>query len=402
MAKNSAALGASSIFALAIGVCGCATKADVEALRHPTLPPTSVALSDPGEQLFRNVAIYEITGAPEFRLFDGNDLYTTRPTRADVARMLRTWLNNADIAATDVAHAKYLLSIRFEDLHGPDVIFFTDKHADSRTRYIITDARTGEVVFDQTYESNFRARMPGVTPEMVRAGIVGGILGGVVSRVTNDASEQYSGLGAVAGIGPIAGAHANAWAATHQATLWDLPGSEDENWPSVESSILSHFEMSVLHGVVIGGLTAFSGDDSDHRIGDVKAGTLGAISGGLSAFIGAEPIGKRPDHFDSPDMIGPWGFGNLGGTQRRHLAVHGMMLQNFDKFLFGLSEHGFLKIRQAVPCTDLNPNAEKHGYGVAIVMETRTAVGYDCPVDPHARSRTSSIAYSQLTDIPNR
>jgi hypothetical protein len=82
--------------ALCIAVSACATHADLQALRRPELPPRFVALADSTTVLHRSVALYDINGAPEFRLFDGNGIIATRPTRADVAHMFGAWLANAD------------------------------------------------------------------------------------------------------------------------------------------------------------------------------------------------------------------------------------------------------------------------------------------------------------------
>ena len=180
----------------ATAVSACATQEDVRTMRRPPLPPGFVALASQGEKLHKGIAIYEINGAPEFKLFDEGDVYTTRPTRRQVRNYLNSWLLEADLLSEDVAHARYLLTVTFEELSGPDVVWFTDKRASAKVRYRIEHARTREVIFDRTFDSAFRARFPGVTEEMVRSAISQGLTGSAVGALANDMSnEQIAKIG---------------------------------------------------------------------------------------------------------------------------------------------------------------------------------------------------------------
>lgn len=173
--------------ASALCVTACASTEDVRALRHPVLPPTYVAVADRGTPLHENVAVFEIIGAPEFVLFDGGDVITTRPTRADVTSMLNSWLDDADMRADNLREADYLLSVTFVDLHGPNVIPFTDKNANASVHYMLERRmcrqlrQTNCVAFEGTYDARLQARMPGVTPEMVRTAIDAGIVGAAIA-----------------------------------------------------------------------------------------------------------------------------------------------------------------------------------------------------------------------------
>lgn len=165
----------------------CASTEDVRALRRPVLAPTYVAIADRGTPLHENVAVYEIIGAPEFVLFDGGDIVTTRPTRADVMALFNTWLDDADMRADTLREADYLLSVTFVDLHGPNVIPFSDKNADATVHYVLERRmcrqlrQTNCVAFEGTYDARLQARMPGVTPEMVRIAIDAGIVGAAIA-----------------------------------------------------------------------------------------------------------------------------------------------------------------------------------------------------------------------------
>jgi hypothetical protein len=166
------------------------------------------------------------------RWFDGEAVYTTRPTRADVTQSVSQWLYNAEMLAPTIGEADYLLTLRFEDLHGPDVIWFTDKHARATVHYTLTCQRAhrvrprmnygeqqsrctapGQVIFTGAYEAQLQMRMPGVTPEMVRAGIASGVLSAVLAPEIRDSGEVVAsaiGLGAILGDASARGVGTNA------------------------------------------------------------------------------------------------------------------------------------------------------------------------------------------------
>ncbi|HVY85406.1 MAG TPA: hypothetical protein VG943_09755 [Caulobacterales bacterium] len=353
--------GAAAMCAL---VAGCASHDDIRALRRPTLPPTYVALADRQSTLRESVAIFEIDGAPEYRLFDGAAVITTRPTRADVNHMLRDWLSAADMLAPDVRHARYLLSVSFEDLHGGDIIPFTDKHAAARVRYTLTDMHTREIMFEQTYDASMQARMPGVTPEMVRMGIASGLIGAALAPSIRD-SDHSEAWSAVAG--GLLGSASATDSASHDTLLWDWPEAVLETAPRVADGL----------GIgMVGGALAESDDAVDAGTSDRKARWIGGATGATIGFLAAAPAGRPPEHWDSTSTIGAF-----DGTMRRRQAVRGMMRQNFDRFLFGLDQAHLIRVRRAVTCDELNP----HGYGVALISATEDAVGYDCPTPPRRR-----------------
>lgn len=215
-------------------LAACASTEDVRALRRPVLPPTYVAIADLGTPLHDNVAVYEIIGAPEFVLFDGGDVITTRPTRADVTSMLNTWLDDADMRAENLREADYLLSVTFVDLHGPNVIPFTDKNADASVHYVLERRmcrqlrQTNCVAFEGTYDARLQARMPGVTPEMARAAIAAGLVGAAIADDAADTdfvAARWEGAAYGAALGFVAAAPTG-----HPVEHWDdtdAPGAFD-------------------------------------------------------------------------------------------------------------------------------------------------------------------------------
>jgi len=360
---TSRALGAVSL-ALAALAAGCATEADERALRRPALPPAHVALAERHEALFRSVAIYEVLGAPEFRLFDGDDLITTRPTRRDVVRTLSAWLSEAELLAPDLASAHYLLTVNFEGLRGPDVIPFTDKHARANVRYTLTDLRTRAIVFDGDFESAFQARMPGVTEEALRAAIAGGVLGAIGVGLINDGHDEIDAQAAMIGLGPGVGAGAARFASEHEGLL--------NAWPVLRFP--DRFEDGADRGLVLGLAGAVLAEISPGNLSEVEAGMLGGAVGALSGLAGAASIGLPPEHFDSKEAIGAF-----DGTRRRRDAVHWMMRQSFDHFLWGLDSADL--IRPAVACSDLNGD----GPHQAVLLSTADAIAWNCSVRPQRR-----------------
>jgi hypothetical protein len=254
------------------------------------------------------------------------------------------------------ACSPYLLSITFEELHGGDVVPFSDKVASARVHYVLNDARTGERLFDQTFEASLQARMPGVTQEMVRAAIASGIIGALIAPEVRDASDPAA---SAEGAGGILGADSAAWASEHETTVWDWPEAVIEAAPRV------------VEGLGIGLAGATLANNVDASTSDPAARWTGGAIGAGIGFLAAAPTGRPPEHWDSAQTAGAF-----GGTERRHQAVRGMMEQNFDRFLFGLDQQGLLHIRRAVTCDELNPG----GISVAFITETSDSVAYDCPI----------------------
>lgn len=351
----------SAMFMVGAAACAlataCASTEDVRALRRPTLPPTQVALADPHTRLYESIAIYEINGVPEFRLFDGGSVITTQPTRADVASLFSAWLDAADMLAPNIHESRYLLSLSFDDVRGPDVIWFTDKHARATVTYTLSDRRTREPLFTGTYEAHLQARMPGVTPEMVRAGIASGLLGAALGPAVRDSNDIVANA---AGLGALLGVDSAAFASSHDTLLWD--------WPEMVAETLPRLASGFVTGAVTGALVA---DGGDAFASDQAVRWRGAGAGALIGTLAAAPTGRRVEHWDSTETLGAF-----DGTQRRGQAVRGMLRQNFNRFLFGLAERDLLHIRDAVSCSELNP----YGYGSALITRTQDAVGYNCPI----------------------
>jgi hypothetical protein len=328
------------------------------------MPPSQVALSDPGTTLHQNISIYEILGAPEFRLVDGGGLVTTRPTREDVAYMLRSWLGDADMLSPSIARSHYLLTVQFEELHGPNVVPFTDKHASATVNYVLTERASGRIVFNQTYSAQMQARMPGVTPEMVRAALGGAVYGAVLGPEIADSVDRDERIANAGLAGAFAGLASAGFAADHDTLLWD--------WPVAVAEALPRLGRGAGGGLIIGALAA----DAEDGVSDARASRIGAWAGGTIGFFAAAPTGRGPENMHSIETRG-----SFWGTERSEQAVNGMMRQHFNQFLVGLDSMGMLNIRSAVACEELNPG----GVGMAYISTTADSVGYDCPRS--ARSR---------------
>ena len=125
---------------------GCASQETVQALREPSLPPVAVLKAEQGGKLYRNISIQEIEGAPEFRWFDGGAVLTTRPTRSQVQDRLTVLLDRADLTAPSRLDSTYMLYVKFDDLHGPDMWVGSDKLATARIHFRLVEWRTGKLV----------------------------------------------------------------------------------------------------------------------------------------------------------------------------------------------------------------------------------------------------------------
>lgn len=413
-----------SVSALCAAAGACATSEDMRTLRRPVLPETHVALADHRSPLYRNVAVYEVLDVPEVRWFDGAAVYTTRPTRRDVTRSVNQWLHHADMLAPTIGEADYLLTLRFEDLHGPDVIWFTDKYARATVHYTLTCQRPhrvrqrinygqqqsectapGQKIFEGAYEAQLQMRMPGVTPDMVRAGIASGVLSAMLAPEIRDSGEMVAsaiGLGAILGDASARGVGNDAF----NHNLDDVLDMLALSWEPLEE--IPGFDVLESFGVFGAGLIVGAdrgqnnppydtdrlraawggayiasgiavGDENDFFRGDPQTRWLGGAGGALIGMNGAAPVGRPVEEWDAPNAIGAF-----DGTLRRHQAVRGMLRQNFNRFLFGLQSVDLLRIREAVPCADLNPN----GYGPAVFSATADLVGYDCPLPRQAVRRT--------------
>jgi hypothetical protein len=200
--------------------------------------------------------------------------------------------------------------------------------------------------------------MPGVTPEMVRAAVDGAVFGALLGPEINDIVDDNERAAAGGLAGALAGAGGAAFAAGHDTLLWD--------WPTAVLETLPRVGDGAGGGLLFGALVT----DNEDNLTDGEARRRGAWAGGAIEFFAAAPTGRKPENMDSIETRGAF-----WGTDRREQAVTGMMRQHFNRFLVGLEAAGYLDIRNAVSCDELNPN----GVGVAYIAVTRDSVGYDCP-----------------------
>jgi hypothetical protein len=195
--------------ATTILVAGCASQSELREQRRPPLPPMAVVKATPGGPYYHNISIEEVYGAPEFRLFDGGGLITTRPTHKDVLEVYEDDLNRADLLASDRLSSEYMLYVKFESLRGPNVWIFTDKQASARIMFHLVRWRTGDVVKSEQVEIAYDSKFPGLTPREAVASSVG-LASGLATAytVTRQVTKEHDVNAFTADIiGGLAGAH---------------------------------------------------------------------------------------------------------------------------------------------------------------------------------------------------
>lgn len=346
----------------ALVLAGCASSEDMRALRQPAMPPVAVAKASPARPFYRNIAVQEIQGAPEFRWFDGGAVMTTRPTRKQVFDQLSGHLERADMLAPRL-DAEYMLYVQFDELRGPNVWLGTDKLASAHITFRLVRWRTNQLVVEKTVETSYRTQWVGITPDMVRAGIagpigvardsaiapVGGVLGGMLlGYYVNEELAVSIAAAPVAGV--IGGV---------QAAAIDGPGRFD---PGMASA----FTTAVAVGTASG------------RFTDLEAILAGGAILGVSGAAGPAPATRA---VAAGDVIS----GEFNGTARRFAATRGLIDLAFDQFMRELSRDGSVVYKRAVSCRALNP----YGYRGAHMVETADAYAVDCPAASYNNSPTT-------------
>jgi len=375
---------------------GCASQETVQALREPSLPPVAVLKAEQGGKLYRNISIQEIEGAPEFRWFDGGAVLTTRPTRRQVQDRLTVLLDRADLTAPSRLDSTYMLYVKFDDLHGPDMWVGSDKLATARIHFRLVEWRTGKLVKEKTVEASYRVKWAGVTPEMARSAIAGPI------GVADDSPFKPIG-GAVGGV--VLGFYINENLAIRlpKITFPELYGAYEgysyaglDRIPQFNDAILTAGLASLLKSPRPGDIaitaaygaaqaTDLGGPDKAvpgsqtalaavlavatkggqfSRVQDVLAGGLAS---GASAAAGSDASQR--------EVAADVSISGLNGSVRRLAATRGLLDLAFDEFMVELTKDGEASYKTAVSCRSLNPQ----GARVAIVVETDTKYGIDCP-----------------------
>lgn len=349
------------LIGLAAGLAStaCATQEQVRAMKRPELPPTRAIAADRGDKLFRSIAIYEIEGAPEWPLFDGGDIVTTRPLRAQVKLDLERWLDQTQLLANNIQHSSHLLTVEFTNLRGPNLIPFSDKAAIVKATFTLRERRTGKVVLTTDVAEAKVARMPGLTESMVRSAVHGAVFGGAVAQAVTSSDGEMSIAYPL--IGALTGAKGARHTARQQFLLSD---------PAVqESSTLDSIAQGITSGFIIGGLTSLIDErQKDSTIWEQRA--LGVVAGALSGAAGAANSRPVMDNTQEGTFIGAF-----NGALRREQASVAALRGAYAAFTLHLVDAGYLRVRDAVPCSVLNPD----GYGTAILITTPTAIGTDCP-----------------------
>lgn len=344
-------LGATASIAL-FALDGCASQNDLASIRQPTLPPLAVLKADRSREFYHNIVLQEVSGAPEFRWFDGGSILTTRPTRVQTIRMLTQKLDNADMLAPSALDAAYLLRVKFNNLRGPDVIMGSDKLSSASVTFQLSDRYHPEhVILEKTIEASYRARWIGITPEAARAFIAGPI------GVTKDSA--IAPVGGFLG-GAILGYYLNDDFVLQigEAPLAALLGGGQAHLIGGDTAAPYGFWSSLATSLALG--------TARGHYSDVEAAFAGGLINGAGASAGPL-IDIRPEEGGE--------IGAFNGTQRRFAATRGLVYVAFEKFMSDLTPSGAVVAKKAVSCAHLNPL----GYRVAYVAETPTEYALDCP-----------------------
>ena len=326
-------------FFLFVFMSACASQESLKTLRTPPPAPKGAVVADYNSPLYEAVALTHVSGVTDFVFFDRFSPFTTRPTTRDVEGAFNAYLGQIGLKAPHPSQARFHLSVAFLDVRGPDVVPFSDKEATASIHYTLTDAFTGELVYDSGFTSHFVARMPGITPEMVRGAALGGTIGAITGLSIRDSATSEGEVISWAALGGgIAATAANekydGWGARPKPTLFGgivgaLAGQGANDW--IETLIE---------------------DGQSITVSDLEAAGYGSVFGGLTGLIAAAPKGVAPTSPFKQTSVG-----SFEGTERRRQAVAAALRQNFAYFAKDLAGEG-LGVRQAriVPCAHLNPH----------------------------------------------
>lgn len=321
-------------------------------MRQPALPPLAVMKADRGRELYRNIVVQEVTGAPEFRWFDGGAILTTRPTRVQIIRMLKQKLDNADMLASDALDAQYLLKVHFNDLHGPNVVPGDDKLAAASVTFDLIDRfHPDQIVSSKTVEASYRVRWIGVTPDAVRAFIAGPI------GVTRDS--------AIAPVGGLLGGALLGYYLNDELVLQVAQTPFAALYGAREAQ-LTGGDAAAPYGFWSSFATALAVSTARGHYSDAEA----AFAGGAILSVGAA-TGPLVD----VRQVSDGEVSGFSGSQRRLAATQGLVYVAFEKFMTQLASNGSVVAKRAVSCAQLNPG----GYRIAYVSETPTEYALNCP-----------------------
>lgn len=331
---------------------GCASEGDLAVMRQPALPPLAVLKAERGREFYHNVVLQEITGAPEFRWFDGGAILTTRPTRVQIIRMLKQKLDNADMLAPTTLDARYLLKAHFNDLRGPDVVPGSEKLATASVTFDLIDRwHPDQIVLSKTVEASYRVRWIGVTPDAVRAFIAGPI------GVTRDS--------AIAPVGGLIGGALLGYYLNDELVL-QLAETPLAALYGADEARLTGGDAAAPYGFWSSFATALAVSTARGHYSDAEA----AFAGGAILGVGAA-TGPLVDARLAADGE----VSGYDGAKRRLAATQGLVYVAFEKFLNQLVPSGSVIAKRAVSCAHLNPD----GYQSAFLGETETEYALDCP-----------------------
>ena len=152
----------------ALSVAACASKDAIAARQAPQPLTTQSVRVDAASPFYHQMALGPVTGTSQFSWF------LPEPNRTILRPRFETALEQAGLAAPDRDQARYVISLDFDAVHGPD--FGSHMDAALLGRVWITDRLTGRIIMDEPVAARREAYWPGVEEAGWADGRVYGVL----------------------------------------------------------------------------------------------------------------------------------------------------------------------------------------------------------------------------------
>lgn len=132
----------------------CASRDAVSARQTPQPLHTQTLRVDAASPFYHQMALGPITGTSQFSWF------LPEPNRSILRPRFEAALEQAGLAAPDRNQARYVISLDFDQVHGPD--FGSHMDAALLGRVWIEDRMTGQIIFNEPVSARREAYWPGV------------------------------------------------------------------------------------------------------------------------------------------------------------------------------------------------------------------------------------------------
>lgn len=140
--------------AAALSLSACASKDAVSAMQSPQPLSTQSVRVDAASPFYHQMALGPVTGTSRFSWF------LPEPNRTILRPRFEAALEQAGLAAPNRDQARYVISMDFDHVDGPD--FGSHMNAALLGRVWITDRMTGRIVLDEPVSAHREAYWPGL------------------------------------------------------------------------------------------------------------------------------------------------------------------------------------------------------------------------------------------------